>query len=270
MELPLIIEPQALNDILKQPELRIIDLGKAQTYTTAHIPGAVFLPYADIVRIDKPTMGLLPSIDHLTNLLRQLGINNDTPIVAYDDEGGGCASRLLWTLDYVGCKNFSLLNGGIHAWVDENLPTQSDAVTLSGLGNFTASPNPAVVAERDYILDHLNNDNVSLLDARSAEEFDGRKKFSARAGHIPGAVNLDWLLLMDQSRKLRLKRSEELRLMLGSIDVTAQKEVIVYCQSHHRSALTYVALKSLGYEKLRGYPGSWSDWGNRDDTPVEL
>jgi len=270
MELPLIIEPTALNDLLKQSDLCIIDLGKAQTYATAHIPGAVYLPYAEIVRSNRPIMGLLPSVDELTTLLRQLGVNNDTTIVAYDDEGGGCASRLLWTLDYLGCQHMSLLNGGIHAWLDEGLPVQSEEHKVSTRGNFTPTLHPQVVADRNYILNHLHEKSISLLDARSAEEFDGRKKFSARGGHIPGAVNLDWLLLMDQNRKLRLKRSEELRLMLGSLDVTAHKEVIVYCQSHHRSALSYVALKSLGYEKLRGYPGSWSDWGNSEDTPVEV
>ena len=270
MELPLILEPQALNDILNQPQLCIIDLGKAQSYQTAHIPGAIFLQYSNIVRIDKPTMGLLPSVEDLSTLVHRLGINNDTHVVAYDDEGGGCASRFLWTLDYLGCKNFSLLNGGLHAWLDEQLPLQTEIPSAPGHGNFNVAPNTDVVAERDYILDRLQDDRVALLDARSAEEFDGRKKLSARGGHIPGAVNLDWLLLMDQARKLRLKHAEELRLMLGSLEVTAQKEVIVYCQSHHRSALSYLALKSLGYEKLRGYPGSWSDWGNREDTPIEM
>lgn len=270
MEMPLIIEPEALSAELNQPNLRIIDLGKAQSYQTAHVPGALYLPYADIVRIDKPIMGLLPSIDDLTAVLQKLGINNDTHLVAYDDEGGGCAGRFLWTLDYLGFTRVSMLNGGIHAWLDEGLAVTNDNVALPGNGNFVPTPNNDVVADRAYILNRIQDDRVAILDARSVEEYDGRKKFSARAGHIPGAVNLDWLLLMDQSRKLRLKRSEELRLMLGSLEVTAQKEVITYCQSHHRSALSYIALKSLGYQKLRGYPGSWSDWGNRDDTPVEL
>ena len=269
MTLPLIIEPQALKDALANPKLLIIDLSKEQTYQTAHIPAALHLPYPKIVRIEKPVMGLLPSVDDLTQLLRDLGVNNDSHIVAYDDEGGGCASRFLWTLDYLGFTQASLLNGGIHAWLDEQLPHESQIRRASTAGNFTAALNPNVVADRTYILDRINDERVAFLDARSVEEFDGRKKFSARGGHIPGAVNLDWILLMDQARKLRLKRAEELRLMLGSLEVTAQKEVIVYCQSHHRSALSYVALKSLDYEKVRGYPGSWSDWGNQEDTPVE-
>jgi len=270
MELPLIIEPEALENVLQHPQLCLLDLGKESSYASAHIPGAQHVNYAEIVRIDKPTMGLLPSVEDFTALLQRLGINNDTHVVAYDDEGGGCAGRFLWTFDYVGGKHFSLLNGGIHAWLDEKCPVQADLSRAKGKGNFTAAVNDKVVADYQYILSRLEDENVALLDARSAEEFDGRKKFSAKAGHIPGAVNLDWILLMDQSRKLRLKKAEELRLMLGSLEVTAQKEVVVYCQSHHRSALSYIALKSLGYEKLRGYPGSWSDWGNREDSPVEL
>jgi thiosulfate/3-mercaptopyruvate sulfurtransferase len=270
MSLPLLLESALLQEHLQDPNICLVDLCKAQTYQQAHIPGALHLEYPQIVAIDKPVMGLLPSVDHLQSIVKQLGINNNTHVVAYDDEGGGCASRLLWTLDYLGITSYSLLNGGLHAWLDEQRQCESQPSPLPEAGDVTININPGVVADSEYILERLQDERFAILDARSTEEFTGRKKLAARAGHIPGAVNLDWLLLMDQNRKLRLKPPEELRLMLGSLEVTAQKEVIVYCQSHHRSALSYIALKSLGYEHIRGYPGSWSDWGNRDDTPVEV
>lgn len=269
MSLPLLLESVELQPRLQDPNILIVDLSKAQTYQQTHIPGAIHLDYPQIVAVNKPVMGLLPEVEQLKSLVQQLGIKNDTHVVAYDDEGGGCASRLLWTLDYLGIKNLSLLNGGLHAWLDEQMPCASQIPSPRGHGDVTINIDPSVVADREYILERLEDERFAFLDARSAEEFNGQKKLAARAGHIPGAVNLDWLLLMDQSRKLRLKPPEELRLMLGSLEVTAQKEVIVYCQSHHRSALTYIALKSLGYEHVRGYPGSWSDWGNQEDTPIE-
>jgi len=97
----------------------------------------------------------------------------------------------------------------------------------------------------------------------------GSSVLAARGGHIPGAVNMDWVLAMDKARDLRLRSPEELRRMLERRGVTPDKEVIVYCQTHHRSSHTYVMLKSLGYPRIRGYPGAWSAWGNRRDTPVE-
>ena len=100
-----------------------------------------------------------------------------------------------------------------------------------------------------------------LVDVREVEEF--------AQGHIPGAVNMEWLLAMDQALNLRFKSPDELRALLAERHVTPDKEVIVYCHTHHRSAHTYMVLKSLGYERVRGYPGSWSDWGNAADTPVE-
>ena len=122
--------------------------------------------------------------------------------------------------------------------------------------------------DKDYILAHLKDPAVVLLDARSPDEYTGRTKRAARVGHIPGAVNYNWTDAMDQSRFLRLKDAQELKRALEGLGVTPDKEVITYCQTHHRSAHTYVVLKSLGYPKVKAYPGSWSEWGARDDTAV--
>jgi thiosulfate/3-mercaptopyruvate sulfurtransferase len=110
---------------------------------------------------------------------------------------------------------------------------------------------------------------VAIIDARSPAEYSGRDKRAERAGHIPGAVNLNWTTAMDQPRKLRLKQEEVLRQMLSDLGVTPDKEVIVYCQTHHRSSHTYIMLKALGYPNVKAYPGSWAEWGNSPETPIE-
>ena len=109
-----------------------------------------------------------------------------------------------------------------------------------------------------------------LLDTRTPAEFSGADRRAARGGHIPGAVNVDWTLTMDPDRHRALRPADELRALYAQAGVDPDAEVVAYCQTHHRSSHTFWVLRHLGYRRVRGYPGAWSDWGNRDDTPVEV
>ncbi len=266
--LPLLIEPAELQSRLGEPGLVVVDLCKETTFEQLHIPGAIHLPYGLITASQPPTHGLLPAPDQLEELFSTCGIGNETRVVAYDDEGGGNASRLLWTLEAMGHADHSLLNGGLHAWANERHPVSRELVK-SEAKSFRARPDPAAVAEADYILQRLGRDDLALWDARSANEYLGVSRFSQYPGHIPGAVHLDWLELMDRQHNLRLKPEPVLCETLTGLGITPDKEVVAYCQTHHRSSLAWFVLKYLGYTRARGYPGSWSDWGNRDDTPKE-
>ena len=268
LDLPLIIEPEILEKSLGYDNLLIVDLSKADTYRKMHIPGAVHLEYPRILGAEKPRMGLLPDDATLARVLSSIGIDEHTHVVAYDDEGGGRASRLLWTLEVAGHSRYSLLNGGLHAWANEGHPLDDAAVTPVAK-TFSVRHNNAACADTAYIIEHLGNPDCCLLDVRSPDEFNGVKRFADRAGHIPGAVNMEWTSAMDPGRNLRLKQAHELMTQLAAIGVTPDREVIVYCQTHHRSAHTYIMLKSLGFERVKGYPGSWSVWGNSMELPVE-
>ncbi len=269
----LIIEPDELKSLRSNNNINsnlvIIDLCKAKQYAQAHIPEARFVNYMDIVRIDKPVTGLLPDDDSFSQLLSSLGINAQSLIVAYDDEGGGCAARFIWTLHVFGHETAVILNGGLHSWANEGHELSNIPTPPTEPSGYQVQKTHRHTATRAYIQTHLDDDNIRLLDARSLPEYTGEKKYAARGGHIPGAIHFEWTDAMDKTRNLRRLPANVLQEQLDKRGLSSDREIICYCQSHHRSAYSWLILKSLGYDNVKGYAGSWSDWGNRPDTPVE-
>lgn len=267
--LPLLLEPTDLEPILDREDLLIIDLCSADHYARHHVPGAVHLPAQVLQSGIQPAIGKLPGIEGLSLIFSRLGLTADKHVVVYDDEGGGWAGRMIWTLDVLGHQHCSYLNGGLHAWLNEGHPVESEA-NAPLASNYVASIDPAPVAEAEDVLETLDDDQVVVWDVRSAEEYRGVRGAAARNGHIPGAINLDWLELMDRDHNLRLLPREQLQQRLEAAGITPDKRVITHCHSHHRSGLSYLAMKVLGYPAIQAYHGSWAEWGNRPDLPVEV
>ena len=247
--------------------LPVVDVSQTQFHQQAHIPGAVHVDYAQIISAKPPVMGLLPNPDQLGTLFTCLGLDATTHVVAYDNEGGGRASRLLWTLQVAGHTRYSLLNGGFKAWRDEGRPSEIRHRQRTA-HSCTVHIDTGAIADKAYILEHLHDPAISLVDCRSPGEYAGVDLRARRGGHIPGAVNIEWNRALDPQRGMRIKADNELRGLYEQAGATPDRQVIVYCQTHHRSALSYIVMKNLGYN-VRGYPGSWSEWGNDPGTPVE-
>jgi len=265
----ILIEPEALQAMLADAQLLVVDLSKAATYAQLHIPGAMHMEYSILNSGTQPAPGLLPPEERLAQIAGLLKLDKMSRIVAYDDEGSGRAARLAWTLHYLGYESVQVLNGGLHAWNNEGHPVDNQPVLPDITATLPlAARNPSVLADDTYILEHLDDESVALLDARTPEEYAGTKVRAARGGHIPGAVNLNWLDTMDKNRNLRFKSPDILNDALRTLGIRIEQEVITYCQSHHRSAHAWLMLKSLGFPQVRGYAGSWSEWGNHPDTPV--
>ncbi|CAM4006071.1 sulfurtransferase [Vreelandella rituensis] len=268
--LPLIIEPEQLQEHLYEPSLLIIDVpSNADSYAQGHVPGAVFLDFRQLMRGEGPVPNEVPSEDALSRLFSSLGLTRDTHVVAYDDEGGGWAARLLWTLELIGHSRYSYLNGGIHAWRDAGLPLESRPNTPTPSDYEAEILNPQVAIDRDEIKARINDRDFAVWDARSPAEYDGERGNNKHLGHIPGAVNMDWVAAMDRNHALRIRDYAELVTELEIMGLTPDMEIATHCQSHHRSSFTWLVGRALGFDKIRGYAGSWAEWGNRDDTPIE-
>ena len=268
---PSTITAVELADRLARPErdrrtLLVAQVTSPSAYAAGHVPGAVHVAPAELVSGIPPATGRLPDAGALTTLFRRIGYTHGMEVITLDDEGGGWAGRLAWTLDIIGNPNWRYLDGGLHAWAAAGLPIDQAPVWVAP-SEVEISVDAGPIAEADDLLGRLEDQDLVIWDCRSAAEFAGKRRAAVRAGHIPGAVNLDWLDLMDEARNLRLV--ENLEALLAENGIVPERDVITHCQTHHRSGLTYMAARLLGFPRIRAYHGSWSEWGNRMDTPVQ-
>ena len=267
-----LIEPDQLADSLTQPDTLIIDLCSPTAHGRPGIPSAVSLPGPLLQAGCPPAPGRLPPLARLEKLLGQLGYCKDSTIIVSDDEGGGWAGRLLWTLDLIGHRKLAYLNGGLRAWHHAGLalqpartpePTQVQLKIKNGQVRMTAEQIMTALEQRNR---EEPGPGLAIWDARSPEEFSGTRQFTLRGGHIPGAVNLEWTRIMDPERGYRLR--QDLAELLEAAGLGPGQPLVTHCQAHHRSGLTYMAARLLGYRHISAYDGAWSEWGNRRDTPI--
>ena len=260
-----LLTPAALDALRGEVgDLLIVDVCAPERFARAHIPGAVHVAPAELVAGTLPATGRMPDRDSLAALFSRLGLTPATTVVACDDEGGGWAGRLLWTLEAIGHTSWKYLDGGVHAWQADGYDFTVETSDRSAC-EVPIELNSRVIAEIAQVRAAIDGNGTQVWDARSPAEYTGERVFANRGGHIPGAINIDWLELMDTDRALRLR--SDLMPFLTERGIDLQRPVITHCQTHHRSGLTWLVAQLLGAEAA-AYHGSWSEWGNRDDLPV--
>ena len=268
--LPLIISPEAFNALPSKDELLIVAVVQKAVFDAQHIPGSILVEPSELVSGIKPAVGKLPTKDRLESLFSRIGLSPDKHVIAYDDEGGGWAGRLIWTLDIIGHKNYSYLDGGQTAWLKMGFPLSNSATEtlLPDSAVYSVNIDESLLVSKEEVLASLGDKEAIVWDARAPEEFNGTKVTALRNGHIPGAKNLNWIDLQDSENDLRLKPLPLIEQQLAETGISDGKRIITHCQTHHRSGLTYLVGKALGYD-IKAYDGSWSEWGNDPETPVE-
>lgn len=265
-ELPLFVDPDTLYNISSREDVQIVAVDSEGDYAAGHIDGAHRIDLGALVAEQGPLHGLLPEPQVVADVCSAAGLRNDATIIAYDRVGDVRAARFLYTLDAMGHNRIALLDGGLSAWVHAGYDLV-DGKSNPNPSHFSVARRDEVIADHNWIKSKLNDDNFAVLDVRSADEYAGRDVRSARGGHVPGAANLDWQNFKNADG--RLKSQAEIDALLAERGIKRDQQIATYCQSHMRSSYAYLVLKALGYDQVRGYPGAWSDWGNREDTPVE-
>ncbi len=267
--LPLLVETEWLANNSGRSDIRIVDFGRTMDeYEAGHIPSAVYIETKAVWDEVDGIPGMLPGVETVVQSLEKAGINNNLVVVIYDSIGGLWASRLFWALEYLGHQDVHLLNGGWNKWVQERRAVQKDTPSVPR-GSFTAHVHSDRLATKEWILENLSNPNVQIVDTRSPAEYTGEDVRAAQGGHIPGAVNIDWVLNLTGNESNTFLFQEELAEMYDSLDVTKDKVVVTHCQTGVRGAHTYFVLRLLGYPEVRVYDGSWAEWGNAEDIPIQ-
>lgn len=242
--------------------LRIIDVRKTEDFRQGHIPGALSLPFTELTDPHAAVAGALKSDASLAALFGEIGIDQKSEIVLYDDQGGFRAARLFWILEYYGHRNVSILNGGIQAWVAsgrslERPEKSSKTASRFEPTVFAITRSPRRFASADTILQHRGDDSTVVIDVRPAKMY--------HAGHIPWAKSIPWKQnLTDDSM---LKSADELLAHFAAQGVEPGHHVIIHCQTGEASAHSYFAMRLVGFPRVRTYHRSWAEWGRDPALP---
>jgi len=258
--------PDDLQARLGAPGLTVIDTRPAEEFARGHIPGARHFDLY-FVNCDDTDPAPLTSFTRMwANLLGWRGVRETDTIVFAGGFTDYHAARGFWFLEYLGHADVHLLDGGMEAWTAAGLATTRDGdVPKPVKYAFTAAED--LVATYQSILDAMKNPDCVIVDNRSPEEFDGSDRRAKHGGAIPTARHRDWEDLYDHGTGC-MKAAADLRDSFESIGATPDKEITLYCNTGYRSAHAYLALRLLGYPRLRNYVGSWQEWGNRDGLPI--
>jgi thiosulfate/3-mercaptopyruvate sulfurtransferase len=278
MKMSHLIQIDWLNQHLHDPQVRVVDcrfvLGNPDAgrtaYETEHLPGAVYFDLERDLSGPKAAHGgrhPLPDLEELAAKLGRAGIGADTKVVAYDDQGGAMASRLWWLLTYMGHDNAFVLNGTFAEWKAQGLPVTAEVPEFAP-AIFPLQVRPELAVSMEEVKQKRAEEGVVLIDSREAARYRGEQEpIDPVAGHIPGALNSFWKDSLNEAG--RWKSAEEQKARFEQMEEIAKaREIIVYCGSGVTACPNVLALREAGYENVKLYLGSWSDWCSYPDNPI--
>ena len=243
-------------------------------YEKGHVAGAVGWNWQE--QLQQTLRRDLVSSEELETLLGSAGIDNNTTVVVYGDNNNWFAAWAFWQLKYYGHNDVRLMNGGRVKWEAEGKPLTTDVPNHAAKSYAAKEGNQAIRAYRDQVLSSVHANNVSVVDVRAPAEYSGEllapanlpQEGAQRGGHIPGAANIPWGQAVSEDGTF--KSADELKELYGSKGIDGNKETIAYCRIGERSSHTWFVLTQLlGFQNVRNYDGSWTEWGSIVGAPIE-
>jgi thiosulfate/3-mercaptopyruvate sulfurtransferase len=275
MQTQALVTTQWVAEHLDNPAIRIVEVSvETSLYDTEHIPGAVNFSWT--TQLQDAVQRDIISRDNFERLLSQAGITPATHVVLYGDNNNWFAAYGFWIFQYYGHENVSLMDGGLKKWKLENRPLTAEVPHYPPTNYLVTTINAHYRADRDFIRERLGKKGFMLVDVRSPAEYSGEiiappgmSETAQRAGHIPGAANIPWSQAVAEDGTYKPK--EELAKLYGDKGIYGNgNETVTYCRIGERSSHTWVVLKYiLGYENVRNYDGSWTEWGNLVGNPIK-
>jgi len=270
-----LVSTQWAADHANDPKVRLVEVDvDTSAYDQGHIAGAVGWNWQSQLQ-DNVRRDLIDKAA-LEKLLGESGISNDTTILLYGDNNNWFAAYALWQLKYYGHKDVRLINGGRKKWIEEKRALTTDAVKVAATKYTATGPDESIRARKEQIFAAIDKGKkAQLVDVRSVDEFTGKviappgmSETAQRAGHIPGAANVPWVQAANEDGTF--KSAEALQQLYQSKGIVGGDEVIAYCRIGERSSHTWFVLKYLlGYDSVKNYDGSWTEWGNLIGAPIE-